>query len=237
MARHRQFLIFVALAAVLGGGLLFAMTLDFRVGKPASTIPVVVVMSQIDQAVKKLPVGNVTFNTPTQMVRGQPTTVELKVSRHRPTVISITVPGQKVVTMHVRLSDEMKASLTGVGFNISSSDPPVQLIGLNRPREWHWQVEPTTNGSLRLDLTLLALVNVNHRTSGFYTVRTLHRTWNVNVSWDARLASFLDTNWQWLWAFILVPVGGFVWRRRARRAANAARHRRRAAPKERRGSR
>lgn len=229
--RHRRvFVTLVALAAGFGVALLLTVLTSgatgthgtFHVrGKTAagsvSPGPALAAMSEIDQALHALPVGNVAFNTPTKMVRGEPTAVELKVSRHRQAVITITAPGQIVVTKHVRLSDEMKASLTGLGFNISSSDNPVQLVSLARPTAWHWQVEPTRNGSLRLDLALLALVKINHRTSGFYPVRTLHRTWNVDVTWNARVTSFLGTNWQWLWAFILVPVVGFVWRRRGAR--------------------
>jgi hypothetical protein len=27
------------------------------------------------------------------------------------------------------------------------------------------------------------------------------------------LADFLDSNWQWLWAALVVPVAGYIWKR------------------------
>ena len=41
-------------------------------------------------------------------------------------------------------------------------------------------------------------------------VRTFDRTIEVKVSVGQRLAGFVGNNWQWLWAVVVVPVGGLI---------------------------
>ena len=44
-------------------------------------------------------------------------------------------------------------------------------------------------------------------------MKTYDRMWTVAVPWPDRVTGFAESNWQWLWTAILVPVVGLVWRR------------------------
>jgi hypothetical protein len=74
-------------------------------------------------------------------------------------------------------------------------------------------VTPKAGGQQQLHLVLNVSVEGTSR-----MIRSFERTIVVNVSWGQRLSGFASDNWQWLWAVIVVPIGGWLWRRR-----NAAR--------------
>ena len=78
--------------------------------------------------------------------------------------------------------------------------------------KWSWTVEPTAAGTRNLHLTLSALIDIDG-TEETYTVKTYDRMWTVAVPWPDRVTGFAESNWQWLWTAILVPVVGLVWRR------------------------
>jgi hypothetical protein len=114
----------------------------------------------------------------------------------------------------VRVSAEMEARLTGLGFRIEAVTPERQAISSSDSTEWRWQIEPTKTGTHRLHLTLSALV---HLGNGDHerTIRTFERTLEIRVTWMRRLKDFVGGNWQWLSATILVPAG--AWTRRSLR--------------------
>jgi hypothetical protein len=43
-------------------------------------------------------------------------------------------------------------------------------------------------------------------------VRTFDKTIKVDVSVGQRISTFVYSNWQWLWASILVPLSPFIWK-------------------------
>jgi hypothetical protein len=36
----------------------------------------------------------------------------------------------------------------------------------------------------------------------------------VNVTASQKIGALFKSNWQWLWAAILVPIAGWLWKRR-----------------------
>jgi hypothetical protein len=156
----------------------------------------------------------VAFNTPTTLTKGQSYPVVLVVSLKR-TVhqleTSITEAGRKGGA-RVKLSGQMAAALTGQGFQISPETDKVQPVGSLEPTVWRWQITAQRTGTLNLDLSLAALIQVNGEQES-RSVQTFHRSWRVSVTWSSRLTSFLGTNWQWLWTAIFLPFGVFLYRR------------------------
>jgi hypothetical protein len=171
-------------------------------------------MDAVDRAVHQMPLGNIAFNTPTSMVRGETVVVQLLVSLREPVEelkAAVTAAGN-TVGARARLSNEMKADLSGIGFTIVPSQSVQKVVSADQPTEWRWQVAATKTGTLYLDLELSAVVAVNGSTQ-FVDVKRFERKWTVQVAWSDRVTSFVGGNWKWLWAAIVVPIGGVLFRR------------------------
>lgn len=107
----------------------------------------------------------------------------------------------------------MRASLTGQNFKITPEEQ-VDKIFVDESIQWTWQVEPKDTGEHLLILEIFALVN-DDGTDRFLEVDAKRHEIRISVaSWDQRLQDFGSNNWQWLWAFIIVPFGALVLRRR-----------------------
>lgn len=113
----------------------------------------------------------------------------------------------------IQASRLMEARLTGRGFEILAITPEVQAVSKLQRTEWKWDVRAREGGPQALHLTLTALLEVDgQRTQR--ALRTFDRTIDVEVTLGQRLGGFLQGNWQWLWAAVLVPLAGWLWRRR-----------------------
>jgi hypothetical protein len=164
----------------------------------------------IDRIIGGLPVANIVFNTPKTLHLDNSTTIELVLSRGRPIrelKKQVTALGEKV-SSKVKVSDQMKARLTGFGFKINPLTDETQPVGERTVTAWQWTVEPSKTGLLHLHLTLTALINVagSNRT---YAVKTYDRTLRIRVTWLDRVSGFVSRNWKWLWTAIAVPL--LVW--------------------------
>jgi hypothetical protein len=109
----------------------------------------------------------------------------------------------------------MEAKLTGRGFAIEEHMPGQQWVTSQQTR-WTWKVTPTGHGPETLHLTLYAYIDIAGRDAPL-VVRTLEREIQVNITIAQRASGFIQKNWQWLWAAILVPIAGYLWKR-ARKA-------------------
>jgi hypothetical protein len=62
-------------------------------------------------------------------------------------------------------------------------------------------------------LTLSALFDVDGtRTSR--VIRTFDKEIAIKVTWQQKSWTFLKSYWQWLWAAVLVPIIGWLWKKR-----------------------
>ena len=78
------------------------------------------------------------------------------------------------------------------------------------PRE---KRSPTTSGKHNLHLTLTALFSVDGESTR-KTIRTFDKTIEIEVTPAQLVLKFLENNWQWLWAAILLPIVGWGWKLR-----------------------
>ena len=170
---------------------------------------------EIDQIIASLPRANAAFNAPTALALGESAVVQLRLSAQksiRELKEEITALGEKEGA-NIKVSDRMEARLTGLGFEIEAVTPETQGVSGQDVTEWKWEIEPTERGTQRLHLTLTALIEVDGEASP-RTVRTFERMLVVDVALSTRVSEFVGDNWQWLWTAILIPVAGWLVRRR-----------------------
>jgi hypothetical protein len=170
-----------------------------------------------------LPEEAIAFHVPGTVPRGQVFTVRLIVEPGKSEVEIERVlvemardagPGE-VRTRTVRVGDEMQALLSSPTLQIVVRGNDTQLVRRSGVTEWAWDVTATTGGKHRLALTLYAIPQ--GRGSGL-KVKTFEETLTVQVGFVDEVKEKLSEHWEWLWTFVLGPVGALVWRRRRRLA-------------------
>lgn len=174
-------------------------------------------LAAIDRILGELELANVAFNAPRRMILRKAETIHLVLGLAKSIgelEQMIQAEGEKEGAA-VRVSDRMEARLTGSGFAIASITPEIQAVSRHDVTQWQWQVEPRVEGPQRLHLTLSVFLNVSS-TSTPRVIRTFDRVIEVDVTWQQRAKTFVAKNWQWLWAVLVVPLAGWLWRRRRR---------------------
>ncbi|KAK42429.1 hypothetical protein BG58_03630 [Caballeronia jiangsuensis] len=130
---------------------------------------------------------------------------------------AITLPGELTVAL-IQISNRMQADITGdkEALTISNLDPEIQAVSGKEPTIWRWLVKPLKEGTHLVFVKLYAQVMIDGSQTpmriGSYEGRIV-----VNVSPRQHVENFVQKNWQWLWTAILVPVGGFWWKRRTKK--------------------
>lgn len=171
-----------------------------------------------DKSFSELDWGQTAFNAPKQMQYAKPQVLELVVS---PTMTTDELENELgsrvgVVSDRIQISNRMAARLTGNGASIQALTPELQAVTSGTPTRWRWEVIPTDTDSADLHLSLSALVDIagNNTEKAIQSIDT-HII--VDITMGQRVSGFMKNNWQWLWAAILVPAGGFFWNFRKKR--------------------
>ena len=177
--------------------------------------------SSVDELLDRMEFGVIAFNTPTHMNIDDSSQIQLLLSL-ADTVEklkqTITEEGEKEGA-RIRVTDRMEARLSGYMFQITAITPETQAVSKSQETQWKWEVHPKEEGKHRLHLTLTALLEIDgHSTPR--AIRTFDKEIEVTVTTTQKIRSFFKSNWQWLWAAILVPVVGWLWKRK--KAANKA---------------
>jgi len=171
----------------------------------------------IDQILEKLEFGNIAFNAPQSMNLNNTAMIQLLLGLAVPTdelKRMIEAEGEKVGAQ-IRVSDRMEALLTGPNFAITAVTPEIQAVSRSNITEWKWEVKPISKGRNYLHLTISSLLDVDGASTP-RTIRTFDKIIDVEVTWHQRVFSFVENNWQWLWTAILIPIVGWLWKRKKR---------------------
>jgi hypothetical protein len=169
-------------------------------------------LGEIDKYLGQLDTGNIAFNAPERMLVGESLEVRLLLSP----LLSADALRDKLAGMPgmiqgaaVKIAPRMEAVLTGPNFEVLAITPALQAVARDEPTEWRWQVTPRSTGNQRLFLALNVSIEGTSR-----TLRTFDRTIEVRVTLSQQVSGFVSRNWQWLWATAIVPLAGWLWRRR-----------------------
>jgi hypothetical protein len=168
--------------------------------------------------------GSIAFNVPPSMSLNQAETVKLLLRAEQASEeLQKTLRDQGVVgdirTATIRIHDRMQAVLLGDGFQISPVTADTLPISKQEPTQWEWDVRAQRYGTLKLNVVLNAIVDVNDGSGPRpYTIRTFSQTYIVQVpGYGGRVATFAKNNWPWLIATVAILVGGWLWNRKGKK--------------------
>ena len=169
----------------------------------------------VDRMLEEMEFGAIAFDAPTNINIDDSPQIQLILSLAETVEKlkqSITEEGEKVGAT-IRVSDRMEARLSGYMFQITAITPEIQAVSKRQQTEWKWEIHPRKEGRHKLHLTLTALLEIDgHNTPR--VIRTFDKIIEVNVTPTQKIGLFIKNNWQWLWAAILVPVVGWLWKRK-----------------------
>lgn len=171
--------------------------------------------SQVDKLLSEMEFAAIAFNAPKDMNLEDSRQIQLVLSVEESVEKlkkSLTEEGEKTGAI-IKVSDRMEARLSGYMFQITAITPEVQAISAGDRTEWVWEVHPKEQGHHRLHLTLTALLEIDGRTTP-RAIRTFSEVVDVNVTATQKVEMFIRSNWKWLWATFLVPIVGWIWKRR-----------------------
>lgn len=106
-------------------------------------------------------------------------------------------------------------------FSIDEVTDARQTVAGKPFAQWEWNVTPLKSGNQKLTLTATATIYLDERGETPADYKTLEKPILVHVDRWYTTKQFVANNFQWLWAVILVPLGGLLWglRKRKRRRA------------------
>jgi hypothetical protein len=173
---------------------------------------------------QKLNVGKIDYNPPADMKVDEATLVSARIYRDKDAqVSSADLLGNGPITQsELKVADNMVVSLSAAepsDFEIKpvapGGDNQEQFIEENGHANWVWSVKPLKGGEKHLLLVAAVVLHIQGLTET-KTINTFNTTITVKVvphPWQ-KVGSFIAANWQWLWTTLLVPMAGWLFRRR-----------------------
>ena len=177
-------------------------------------IPSSATENNLDSLLQAMPLGNIAFNAPTSLNIERVAQIQLLLDLTQ----SITELQEEIAEdgekhgATIRISHRMEAKLEGPMFTIAPITKEIQAVSQLEPTEWKWEVHPTKSGNHNLHLTLSALLQIEGQET-FRMLKTFDKTIQVRVTTIQKVESFIMEHWKWLWAAVLMPVAGWIWRR------------------------
>lgn len=164
----------------------------------------------VDREINRLVEAHVLFDTPPEMTYKK--SEILSVTIYPPRVEPPT-PTERQEIGVARISNRMEATLTGLGFAIKSQTPEEQAVSGLVPTRWSWEVKPVEKGEQYLNLSLLAIIEVDGEETQF-VVKSFERKIPIHVTTGQILEDFVSENWKWAWGALLIPLVGYLLKRR-----------------------
>lgn len=166
---------------------------------------------------RKLHQSKIVFNPPTEMVEQRTETIQARISfKDIGAALGEGLEGRgKPQELSLKVSETMKVTLTGDvnAFLIQPIGDEEQLVAGREYAQWEWRVTPLQPGTQKLTLIATAIIYLPGRGEKPSQPRTLNETIIVQVDRWYNARQFFANNWQWLWAVIVVPAAGLLWRR------------------------
>jgi hypothetical protein len=169
------------------------------------------ILSEVDAIRATLERASIAFNVPTPIRHDSLVEVQLLLSVRKGLLqLSQEVEGYGLrEAAEVRVSRRVRAELTGSGFDIKATSPLEQAIPSDDDVQWKWDIKAITpEPRAVLHLSLSSLASVDGATTPAWH-RSFDRWIEIEITAQQRLEQFVEKNWQWLWAAILVPLAGW----------------------------
>ncbi len=179
--------------------------------------------SNVDRRLDEMEFAAIAFNAPTNINIDDSSQIQLILSLAETVEQlkqSIAEEGEKVGAT-IKVSDKMEARLSGYMFQITAITSEIQAVTKHQQTEWNWEIHPKEEGQHRLHLTLTGFIEIDGNSTP-RAIRTFSNVIEVNVTASQKVGIFLKNNWQWLWAAILVPVAGWLWKRKKKQLTNTS---------------
>ncbi len=169
----------------------------------------------VDNILNSLPMANIAFNTPEKMRVNESHIIQLVLGleNSHAELQQLIDAADSIDNDKIKVSTRMQARLTGANFSITAINPEVQGISSVNVTEWNWEVKPISEGDHDLHLTMSVILRVEGSDTP-HTIRTFSKLIKVEVHWQQWLGKFIYENLQWLWAILVVPLAGWVWRKK-----------------------
>jgi len=222
-----SFLVSILVLLVLFGFLSFFGKRPYETASvPVEVKPIhinidVKVKNIVDKLLEKMEFGAIVFNAPTDINIDDSHQIQLLLSLSETVENlkkSVTEQGEKVGAT-IRVNDRMEAHLSGDMFQITAITPEIQAVSKSQQTEWKWEIHPKKEGKHKLHLTLTALLDIDGKSTP-RAIKTFDKDIEVNVTATQKIDLFFKNNWQWLWAAVLVPVAGWLWKRNKKKLTN-----------------
>lgn len=115
--------------------------------------------------------------------------------------------------LKIALPKRLSAALVGSSSDVeirATGSPTIQKIDPFKAEKlsWAWYVEPKAVGKRELTMTISSYSSTD--SDGARLLRQFCWPIEVEQGYLAVLARFIGNNWQWLWTFILIPIGRYL---------------------------
>lgn len=172
-------------------------------------------LDSVDRVLDSMVWANIAFNAPLKISLTDKAQIQLLLSiqKSMDELRGLIVAAGQQEGAIIKVTNQMEARLTGQegSFKILKITPEEQAVGSVGTFEWKWEVEPLIPGVHTLYLGLIAHFTVDGVPTR-KSIRTFERKINVEVSAGQLASQFYERNWQWLWAAILIPTVGWLWK-------------------------
>lgn len=176
----------------------------------------------IDAWLAALPTEALVFNTPARILYGEQVELRLIVQPgEEGAALQATFEASRkasqsgeVQVAEARMSEEVGATLVSPGLAVTALTPERQFVSRVEPTEWRWAVQGSAEGQHELTLSLYAILPEH---TSVRVLKTFERSLDVEVPPRQAALGFVKENWEWMWTFLLAPIGGWAWSRWRRR--------------------
>ena len=176
--------------------------------------------------------ANVVYNAPTTMVLGEPTDIELLISRNTALdalEAQLDADGPRR-DARIKVAEHVEAVLNGDGFDVKALTSEEQLVGSSNVTQWRWRVTPNIAGQQReLDLTISDALD-DGRKEVVNAQAVYHSSIRVTVSIPWVVKKWIGENWKWSCTAVVFPLIVWAWKQRGGHKRNPSSKRRRSKP-------
>jgi len=180
---------------------------------------------EIDRRFAELSPGEIVFTAPKTMRAGDTSEVSLRIAakNHADGILEGLTEGVTSTATQEHITPVMEARLDGgSGIDVAPLGKDAQSVAGGGFAEWRWNATPKRSGTQRLTVSIITHLTYPDGHDVPKTIRTLTRNVTVSANVGNAISTFFANYWQWLTTTLIIPIGIFLYRRRANRDTVAA---------------